>query len=296
MSKKFLGLLLSLTLGLVLTLVAVFGSAQDVSAQTPDYSEEIKKVIEQIQLLNLINGLELSEEQMEFIIQKAEEAEQLRAELLEEVNGDNSAITGALFTFQELRDILLKGENIPDSLKAQTHEASMLTREMTLEYQDKILQLAYEIKEILQSHQLCALEDYVPCLIPPKPWAIGQEDGSEAGEKHLAKIREMPSAIFEEYKEEIAEQILEYMKMHLPRGYILDEEVEKEWIISIFEEARALSDVDFAIEKTVLIERLKSRYTPPTLPIDITVKIEKFLLNPEIIPLLESKLAAGAGL
>jgi hypothetical protein len=111
----------------------------------------------------------------------------------------------------------------------------------------------------------------------------------------LSQIREIPSSTFEEHKETIAEQILEYMKIHLPRGYILDEDTEKEWVISLLEEARRLSDVDFAIGKTELVEELKSRYTFPQLPIDITLKIEKFLLNPNIVPLLESKLAVDTG-
>ena len=288
--------ILGLFLSLVVTVAVVLGSLQSTSAQLPDYHEELSKVMEEIRLLNLINGLELSEEQMQLIMQNAKEAEQLKAELLEKVNNGNPEITEALCTFQELRDILLKGENIPDDLKAQTHTANMLTKEITLEYQEKLTQLAFEIKEMLQPHQLCALEDYVPCLIPPKPWAIGQENGSEAGEKYLTKIREIPSTAFEEHKEVIAEQILGYMKMHLPRGYILDEDAEKEWIISLLEEARSLSEVDFAIGKTGLAEGLKSRYTPPQLPIDITLKIEKFLLNPEIIPLLESKLAVDSRL
>ena len=290
--KYFLGLFLSL----IISLSVVLGLSQSTSAQLPDYGEELRKVMEEIRLLNLINGLELGEEQIELIIQKAKEAEQLKAELLENVTNGNPQIPEALYTFQELKDILLKGENIPDDLKAQTHMANVLTKEITLEYQEKLSQLAFEIKEILQPHQLCALEDYVPCLIPPKPWAIGQEDGSEGGKRLLANIREVPAPIFEENKERITEQILNYMKMSLPRGYIQDEEAEKTWIISILEEARSLSEVDFAIEKTMLAEELKSRYTPPKPSTDITVKIEKFLLNPEIIPLLEFKLEAGIGL
>jgi len=291
MGKKHL-----LVLGLVISLVIVFGLSQSVSAQPPEYAEDLRKVTGEIRLLNLINGLELDEEQMAFIIQKAGEAEQLKADFSEMVNNGNPEIAKALQTLQELKDILLKGENIPDDLKAETHKASLLTKEMTLEYQDRVSQLAFEIKEILQPHQLCALEQYVPCLIPPKPWAYGQEDDSEAGQRQLTRIREISAPVFEKNKEKIAGRIVEYMRIHLPRGYILDEEAEKEWIVSIFEEARALSEVDFAIEKVRLAENLKSRYALPELPIDIAVKVERFLLEPEIIPLLESRLANGAGL
>jgi hypothetical protein len=296
MKRKYvLGLALTLSSVLLLSLGAAFGISRSASAQLPDYEHELRRVTEEIRLLNLINGLELSREQMEFIIQKAEEAEQLRAGLLEEMNNGNQKISQALQTLQELKDILLNGENIPDELKVQTHRSSLLTKEMTLEYQSQVSQLAVEIKAILQPHQLCALENYVPCLIPPKPWAYGQEDDSEAGARQLTRIREIPDPVFEENKDKIAQRIIEQMKLQLPRGYTLDEEAERRWLISLLEEARGLSDVDFAIEGTELAEKLKSRYAPARPAVDITVKIESFLLNPEIISLLESKLAADTG-
>ena len=296
MSKRYifgLGLGLTLALCLVFGLVTIFGFSSSASAQLPDYNHELQRITEEIRLLNLINGLELSKEQTEFIIQKAKEAEQLRAKLLEEMNNGNPQIPKALHTFRELRVILLKGENIPDDLKAQTHKANLLTKEMTLKYQSQISQLAFQIKEILQPHQLCALENYVPCLIPPKPWAYGQEDSSEAGVKRLTRVREIPAPVFEKNKGEIAARVIQQMKIHLPRGYILDEEAEKQWIISLLEKARSLSEEDFAIDSTELVEKLKLRYAPPKIPVDITVKIERFLLNPEIISLLKSKLAGA---
>lgn len=281
---------------LVISLVVVLGLSQSALARPPEYTDELRKVTEEIRLLNLINGLELDEEQMEFIIQKAEEAEQLKADFSEKVNNGNPEIAKALQTLQELRVNLLEGENIPEDLKAQVYRAGRQTEEIILEYHDKTSQLTFEIKEILQSHQLYTLEHYVPCLIPPKEWAAGQVNSSEAGLRQLTKLREMPAPVFEENKEKIAERIIERMRIYLPRGYILDEEAETGWIISILEEARSLSEVDFAIEKTELVEKLKSRHALPELPIDVSVKIERFLVTPEIIPLLRGKLAAGTGL
>ena len=281
---------------LIIAVVIVFGLSQSVLGRPLGDADELRKVTGEIRLLNLINGLELDKEQMEFIIQKAEEAKQLRADFSEKVSNDNPEVAKTLQPLQELRDTLLKGDNISGNLKAQVHKANQQMKEIQLEYHDKISQLAFEIKEILQPHQLYALENYVPCLIPPKQGAAGQANSSEAALKQLTRLREMPAPVFEERKDKIAQRIIEQIRRHLPRGYVIDEGAEKEWIISLLEEARSLSEADFAFKKTELVEKLKSRHALPKLPIDVSVKIERFLLNPEIIPLLNSKLAAGTGL
>jgi len=292
--KHILSLALGLFLSLVISLAVVLGLSQNTLAQPLEYLRELDKVTEEIRILNLINGLELSEEQMKFIIQKAEEAEQLKTDLANRVNNGNPEVAKALRALQELRNNLLEGRSIPDDLKARAHQANLLSKGLTEGYHDKLSQLAFQIKGMLQPHQLCALENYVPCLIPPKPWAAGQENSSEAGQRELTKIRAMPAPMFEQNKERIAQQMLKQVKMHLPRGYIIDEAAEKEWTISLLKEARSLSGMDFAIKKTELAEKLKSRYAPPKLPIDITIKIEKFLLRPEVILLLKSKVSASS--
>ncbi|HIE17123.1 MAG TPA: hypothetical protein EYP71_02905 [Dehalococcoidia bacterium] len=278
---------------LILGVLLVFGSTKAALGESTKYVDEFREITTQIKLLNLINGLELDREQMRFIIDKAEEAKQLKADFLASVNEDSPEATEVLQTLQELRDKLLRGENISDDLKEQVHRASGMVEEARMEYQNEITQLALEIKEILEPHQLYTLEHYVPCLIAPKPGAAGQAGGTEGIVRQLTRLREMPEAAFEDRKEKIAQRVIEHMKRHLPKGYMLDEEAEKEWLIAFAEEVRSLSEADFALKKTELAEELKSRHALPKLPIDVSVKIERFLLNPEIIPLLESKLASG---
>ena len=84
--------------------------------------------------------------------------------------------------------------------------------------------------------------------------------------------------------------MIERIRKSLPKGFIIEEEEEKERILSVLEEARNLSDIDFTLKKTELVQELKSKYSRPELPIDISVKIERLLLTSEIIPLLNEKL------
>ncbi|MFC1906582.1 hypothetical protein ACFLW8_00645 [Chloroflexota bacterium] len=279
-------------LGLAISLAAVLFFSQNTLAQPPNYNDEITQVSADIRLLNLINGLELDEAQTEFIIQKAEEAAALQVNLVSGVNNGDPEIVQALQNLHQLRTTLLNGENIPQDLKGSVHQASKLTKELRLEYLNQRSQLAAEIKQILEPHQLYCLENYKPCLIPPKEGAAGQENRLEAEQRQLTRIRQIPERAFEKNKTRIVEAMFARTKMYLPHGYIMDEEAEKEWLMSLFEEARSMSDVDFSIEKAGLAERLQSRHALPKPPIDITVKIEKFLLNPDIIPLLKGKQSA----
>ena len=101
-----------LIFSLIIGLAIVFGLSKTVLGQPEEDIDTLRKVTEEIRLLNLINGLELDKEQMEFIIQKAEEAEQLKTEFSETISNDNPGVAKALQPLQELRDTLLKGENI----------------------------------------------------------------------------------------------------------------------------------------------------------------------------------------
>jgi hypothetical protein len=94
-------------------------------------------------------------------------------------------------------------------------------------------------------------------------------------------------------KEEIARKIIERLKSHLPRGSILviNENEKAARVVSILEEARGLSDVEFEVRKTDLVQQVKSAYELPKASTDISLKIQRHLLDPRIIPLLVEKLA-----
>ena len=288
--KKYLLFSLIICLVLVFTLPQnVFGRATECTA------DEIRKISTEIRLLNLINGLGLDNEQMKFIIQKARQAEQLRAELIETGNGNQQAIE-ALQTFQELKDSLLKGENIPQDLKSQILKVERQIIETREAHDNSMSQLALEVKEILEPHQLYCLQTYKPCLIPPKEGAAGQADSSEVATRLLTRLRKAPQSVFEERKDKVAQQTVGHIKRHLPKGYILDEKAEEEWVVSVFEEARSMSEEDFAFKSADLADKFEARHALPKPPIDISVKVERFLLQPEIIPLLETKLATNSGI
>ena len=261
-------------------------AASPVQAET-----DVKKLHREVLLLNLINGLELSSDQMRLILEKAKEAEELREEFKDKAEGNVDETVAVL---SELKATLMRGEDIPPSLRERAHQVQGANKALKQEYEEEMSKLALEVREALGEHQLHALENYIPCLIPPEGEArIGQAEGTTHLERALERIREMPSPVFERRKERMAQRAIEMAKGHLPKGFIINEEEEKERLISIFEEARAMSEVEFELEKENLAQQLKSPYELPELPLDVSVKIERFLLDPLIIPLLEEKLAIG---
>ena len=256
-----------------------------------DELTDVGELQREVQLLNLLNGLELSADQMRFLLEKAQEAEEIREEFKGKADRNIEETTAVL---SELRDILMKGENIPDSSREQWYSTHGKNLELRGEYDQEMTRIAREVQGILEGHQIYALEHFVPCVIPPQGGArIGQAEDTTAGEGILARIRAIPAARFERNKEEIARRIVDHVKSNLPRGFVLviNEEEEIARILAILEEARALSDVEFELQKADLVQQVKSAYELPQAPVDVCLKIERHLLDPRIVPLLEEKLA-----
>jgi hypothetical protein len=59
------------------------------------------------------------------------------------------------------------------------------------------------------------------------------------------------------------------------------------------DDVRAMPDVDFALRKEEIAKNIQTQLLPQRLPVNIGVKIERFLLYPEIIPILEERLKRG---
>ena len=280
MKKPFLLLVV-----LLLPLVSGCQSVQPVSAQAVP---EIAGLRREVQLLNLINGLELTPEQMRFIIEKVQEAQELRQELQAEAGVEETTVV-----LEEFRATLMAGENVPPDLAQRLHAVEGRFRAAKDTYEAELTRIAGEVEEVLEEHQLYALEQYVPCLVPPEgALRVGQARGTGGGEAVLERLRALPAERFERHGKEIARRILERVREHMHGAVvILDEGAELERIAGLVEEARALSDVDFELQKASLVEELLASYEAARPQREPTAMIARQLLDPAIIPLLEEKLA-----
>jgi len=84
-----------------------------------DLIDNITRTQREIQILNLINGLELSKSQMDFILEKAQEIEQIKNELSKENNNDKTTLQ----ILDQLRENRMKNQEIPDELRKMVHYA-----------------------------------------------------------------------------------------------------------------------------------------------------------------------------
>ncbi len=191
----------------------------------------------------------------------------------------------------KLKETLTSGQDIPGELKEAVNKARQEFETVKGNYEKQRLKLAVEVKDCLDGGQLYIIDTYKPCLIPPPgPGRIGQAEKNEGAEKMLAKVRALPLLKYERQKKDLAGKIIEQIRKKMPAGFIIDEEKETTRIMVFFDEARKMDDVSFNLHKEELVAAFKSVYVVPKLPLDITVKIDKFLLAENIIPLLKQRL------
>jgi hypothetical protein len=242
----------------------------------------------EIQTLNLVNSLYLTKPQMQLILDRAKMARimsrlyDIRSEeLLQALNPQ----------LLKLKETLASGQDVPAELKEAVNKAKQEFETVKENYEKQRLKLAADVKDVLDGGQLYIIDTYKPCLIPlPGPGRIGQAEQNEGAEKMLSNVRVLPLAKYERRKKALAGKLISQIRKKMPAGFIIDEEKETTRIIAFFDEARKMDDVSFSVNKKELIEAFKNAYVVPKLPLDITVKIDKFLLAEQIIQLLKQRL------
>lgn len=275
--------------------IMVFLFATSLLWGLPGFSEEkLEKTEEmrrEIRLLNLINGLDLTPKQMEIVLENAEENQRIRLQFEKALLNRQEEMEAV---FEEIRHYLRENKEIPTQAVQKYHRLDREIREARLEIQGEMKGLAEEIEESLEPHQLYQLQEFVPCIIPPKgEKRIGQARDYKGLTRSLERIRRVPSRIYQQRRGEIVRRTLEGLKLHAPFFSDLDEEEMKRHIESIYDEVRNLEDADFEIQKERLAENLISPFKPEIPSNNLMRKIAGFLLSPEVIPILEARIDRG---
>lgn len=276
---------LSLT-GFLLILSLILGSpllAQDT------HDKKLEEIRTQIHILNLLNGLELNKEQMQLVLDAARQAERIRNKTKELLWQKEDEINQ---TYSEVLRVAKTGSLvIPEDIAFRVHEVNREVDKIKEVTQDELIALAIRIKNNLAPHQLYALDDYKPCIIPSvKQGRIGQADDPSGFAKVLERVYSMPQNSYDLKKDGIAKKAIDRMKAKVPPAFIIEEDKLKTQLLKTMDEARAMSNIDFNLKKEALAQNIKAQLLPEKPPINIGVKIERFLLQPEIISILEQRL------
>jgi hypothetical protein len=274
--------------GLMAILGVIFLSLASFPAQDRRAQLETKDLRREIQIINLVNGLELSPAQKKIILNKALQSQQWRQEAQNFYLSKEAELNIILETIKNLR---LENKEVPPELARQFHQLEDQLKKQKVDFQEKIASLAQEIEKALEPHQLYALHNYVPCVIPPKGESrIGQAVDVQGIGRRLAHLRSLPDPLYQRRKHDIINQTIEGIK--LKTGFIPDEATTADLTAKLgdfYDRLRNLSEVDFEIKKEALAKEFMELTKPKLRPLDIRQKIEIFLLAPEIISVLEAK-------
>ncbi len=261
-----------------------------VSAKGAVKNDPIVELHRDIVLLNLVNGLYLTTDQTETLIDAIEKAEDIKEDYQKESERWQNDYEDVL---EDIRKVLLRGEELPEDLKTQHYELKEIQFQIEDEFGEQLIEIESEVTDLLTQNQLTIIDQYVPCTIPPAEGKIGQsvESAAEGIVRLLERIRIMPNTRYEVMKEMLADSQIERVERHVGFQNNDEKEAYKQAVLDTYEDARNLSDQEFIIHKSelarnILVENdLIKKYRKNELG-----RVGHFLLDSALIPILENRL------
>ncbi len=210
-----------ITAGVLCVCVPVGFGDEKYKSDSKTQVKKIKEIRAEISLLNLLNGLYLSDEQSEELIPLAEEAVELRRKHRDTLAKHSDSY---FLELGELRDGLYQPAGPkPEAKQKATASHAELEKKPLQELVEQLGVLEDKARLILSDAQVAIVEDFKPCLIPPKnlrdPVAVGQASTTKREKKMLDMVRRMPDELYAEKKNKIAEFIVkeaEHQKGEVP--------------------------------------------------------------------------------
>jgi hypothetical protein len=221
---------------------------------------EIARLREEINLLNLFNGLNLTTEQIGQLRSCASEAKDLREAYF---NQASQTVTEAVESFRELRVVLAQNNGLPKRVETRAALSNERLKELTKQYDADIRELEQRAIAVLAPAQRVVLEEFKPCLIPPKnlknPVRAGQAANRERGVELIGKLRRLPEPTYNAKIDEIAEKRLEMYEKHRGKLSAKERTASIARFKSTVGRARKMDDTNFQLEKEELAKQIEPR-------------------------------------
>lgn len=252
--------------------------------------EEVKDARQEIQVINLLNGLELNKEQMEFIILKAGQAQGIRYDAGKKISNLSPCM---LDTYGAIKKQVGSGRVTVDKKEIKEFkEAKDNIENITKEARVKIDGIAGEVEKKLEPFQLLALDGYKPCILPRVTnGRIGQSEFSWGITRALERVKKVPESRYAEIKEELVKRISDKVTAHAPSDSKPDTAGIRRDILETFEKVRNMDEVDFEINKAVIAQDLSRKILPAEFVMSRGAKIKKFLLSEAARRILKERLS-----
>lgn len=265
--------------------------------------EKVQELKADINILNLVNGLNISSEQAKQIIESVakydKEMEAFRGGI------DKNSAEELIGLTNKSVSMLERGESIPQPLQKRIMELKKQVN-MRKDFQQNISDTyVLQVVNVLTEPQKKVVETYKPCLVPPKnlrdPVRAGQAHDNGPSIKMLEKIRSTPKKAFEKRLDQIAEKSMSNVEEHQGKWEVSERAQKITYMKDLFKRAYYMSDVDFELNKDELAEEAncfskkimlenKLNSLDGQCEKNIHEKIRSNLMNPRIIPILEERI------
>lgn len=267
--------------------------------------DHVKSLKEQINLYNLLNGLQLARSQILDILKLAEEADRLRRA---QFSTPHQAVKEAEVTFSDVLKHLEKGRFAPKELELMAHARETRLMRLRRDYFAKLNALEAKAWEILTPAQRVIVRDYRECLIPEadlkNPVNLGQAEASGQMVDLLTRVQALPEAGADAAIDKVIAELFVMMDKKLRLTALGAADQEKARIKAVLLRVRGMSPIDFELQKADLAKEAKPRFVDQLhreadqfqermqKVVGGVSKIGKQLLHPKVIPILRSRLTA----
>jgi hypothetical protein len=224
-------------------------------------AHDLKK---EIDILNMLNSLYLSDVQMRHVMVVATKAEKARRAALKEADGVTARLEKSLAGVR--KEMLATGKDkCETSAMGQVRECQGKLDEINKTLGKDLVAYESYVKAILTDNQREKVYNYEHCLIPVKslrdPARIGSPDSGSINEKLLEQVRAMSPEAFEAQKEPLIDA--HFHKMIKYMGDLSDDAraKERDKMLTLFAKARMLNDLDFQFSKARMAAQLNCDYS-----------------------------------
>ncbi len=265
--------------------------------QIDDIKCDLKETKADISFLNLLNGLYFTEPQMEELLVKLYEVEEIDKETDRKYEEFYWEVQD---NYKKIRKVLMENKGIPAEIEMMGWNIDGKLGDINAERKNKIAKIEQQVEnDILNPNQITIINEFVDCLFPPKslknPIRVGQVPDIGEIEKTLDRIRNTKEKDYKCAAEDEINKTLKHIDEHHEILNEKQKEVERNKHRAAFEKTRELSDTDYEIQKYDIALTLDhdSRYLKWWVK---EVKGQpgetaRYLLNTRNIPIIKKRLA-----
>jgi hypothetical protein len=252
----------------------------------------VNKIEEKIKTHNLLNLLDLSKEQLIFLIGKAKEIEKISGELYSSYSRNSEEMLR--FEIEIEKEVGTGRTSLDKPVLDGFSKSKVQTHQVYYKLNDVVEAGVKAVEGQLKDFQLVILDNYVPCIIPTiNNSLMGASDRCIGLGYILLGIKGLPEEKYQKEKHGyIAKSIAMIKANFCPCKRLCEDSVAQKEMLKAMDEVRKLDDVDFTLNMERLAKGLEEKIVLKDHEPDRARKIQRLLLSSQSIPILEKRLSS----